>query len=367
MNAATLAAAVSSGDVDAIVNAIRDWTAAFRERGGDPFELADALPLLAAHESPRVRQAVAEAADLFSDTLFDHLLALFEKDPDPFVQAAIGRSAKRRASKRVNRARSDEQGQLLADVFDEAQKKYGASGRRLTQRAARRSAEYFVRRLHHEASKVIAPLDIALSRIAFQSQQREVDRAALARDAEAALERLTFLRSIVDRARDATRTVTPVLKSESLSALVHEARSHLVDRLGERAARLDMTIDVDPSLHVRVDRAAILQALQNLLQNGAEAHPPDAPRITIAVTARTLRAGSQVEIVVRDGGEGMNDEQRATLFMPFGSSKPGGTGLGLVVVRTMIEEVHGGTMAIVSARGEGTRVTMLLPTAGTAA
>jgi signal transduction histidine kinase len=367
VNRATVSAAVAAGYVDPLVKAVRDWTATVRDRNGDLFELVDALPLLAEHESGRVRQAVAEATDLFSDTLFDHLVAMFEKDTDPYVRSAIERSAKRRATKRTSRARSDEQGQLLADVFDEAQKKHGASGRRLTQRAARRSAEYFVRRLHHEASKVIAPLDIALGRIADQARRPDFDRAALARDADAARERLAFLFKIVDRARDATRAVTPVLKDESLSALVREAHAHLVDRLGDRASCLDMMIDVAPSLRARVDRAAILQALQNLLQNGAEAHPASAARITISVTARTLRAGSQVEIVVRDGGEGMSDEQRATLFVPFGSSKPGGTGLGLVVVRSMIEEVHGGTMAIESARGEGTSVTMLLPTAGTAA
>ena len=57
----------------------------------------------------------------------------------------------------------------------------------------------------------------------------------------------------------------------------------------------------------------------------------------------------------------MSEEQQAELFVPFGSRKPGGTGVGLVIARTMIEEVHGGTLALASARGAGTKVTIVMP------
>ena len=364
MNAAALAVAVAASEGEPIATAIRAWTADYRDRGGDIFEFADAVLALAVHPYPKVRQAVAEASDLFSASAFDHVLALFARDPDPYVRAATERAAKLRAGRKKKRARLDEEGLVLAEILDEAQKKYGKAGRRIAERAARRSAEYFVRRFHHEASKVITPIEMALGRAASEVGKRDVDYVAVARDLEAARERMRFLTTVIHRARDATKTETPRLKNENLAALVLEARAHLVERLGDRADRLDMTIDVDPSLHLRVDRAALLQALQNLLQNGAEAYSKDASRITLSVTARPLRMGSEMELVVADRGHGMNEEQRAMVFVPFLSSKPGGTGLGMIVVRKMIEEVHGGTIAIDSERDAGTRITLVLPTGG---
>ena len=51
----------------------------------------------------------------------------------------------------------------------------------------------------------------------------------------------------------------------------------------------------------------------------------------------------------------------AEAFVPFGSRKPGGTGVGLIIARTMIEGVHGGTLSFESARGLGTTVRVVLP------
>jgi signal transduction histidine kinase len=365
VNAEQLALAVASNDGEQIAIAVRAWTADYRDRGGDIFDLSQALLALAAHPYPKVRQAVAEASDLFSDSGFDHVLAIFAKDLDPYVRAAAERAAKLRAGRKTKRARFDEEGLALTEILEEAQKKHGKAGRRIAERAARRSAEYFVRRFHHEASKVITPIEMALGRAAAEVGKRDVDYVALARDIEAARERMRFLTTVIHRARDATKTETPRLRKENLGALVEEARAHLVERLGDRAERLDMTIDVDPSLHLRVDRAALLQALQNVLQNGAEAYPKSAARITLSVTARALRMGSEIELVVADRGQGMNEEQRGMVFVPFLSSKPGGAGLGMIVVRKMIEEVHGGSVSIDSERDAGTRITLVLPTGGT--
>jgi signal transduction histidine kinase len=127
---------------------------------------------------------------------------------------------------------------------------------------------------------------------------------------------------------------------------------------------LELRIDVDGELRARLDKAAMLQALQNLLQNGAEAHPSEAERIGLSVSARAMRMGSELEIVVTDEGRGMDDAQQAKLFVPLESSKGRGSGFGMLVVRKMIEDVHGGTIEIGSASGSGTRVRIVVPMAG---
>ena len=160
----------------------------------------------------------------------------------------------------------------------------------------------------------------------------------------------------------ATATVTPRFAEVLLLPLVHEARDHLAVRLGARAERLAFAVEADARLAVDAHRPGLLQAVQNLVQNAVEAYPEDAPRLEIRVTAGLLRAGSQLEITVADRGAGMTEAQRENLFIPFGSRKPGGTGLGLVISRAMIEELHGGTLSLESVRGVGTTVKIVLPT-----
>ncbi len=154
------------------------------------------------------------------------------------------------------------------------------------------------------------------------------------------------------------------MRDESLASIVVAAKKALGPLLGVRTDALDMTVDIDPELRIRADRTSLLQAFENVLANGAQAHAPDAPRITLQVSATSRRLASEIEMVFADGGEGMNDEQRATMFMPFGSRKPGGTGIGLVIVRNVIEQLHGGTMRIDSEAGRGTKVTIVLPAKG---
>jgi signal transduction histidine kinase len=362
---AELRVAVASGDEERVREAVSMWAEQVREAGseGDGGRLlAEDLDALASHASPKIREAVAGAADAAPEDVFDRWLARFAADEDQYVRAAVARAAKRRATRRKARARQGEHEKVLADLLREIEATYGKGARRLATRAVRRGTEYWMRRLHHEASKIATPLEFSLSRIRAEVDRPDPDVALLARSADVALDRYRHLWSTLDRARAATATITPCFRDEPLLALIEEARAHLVDRLGPRAHPLAFTVDVPRALRLDADRSALLQALQNFLQNAAEAYADDAPRLDIAVTARTLREASQVEITIADRGEGMTENQLDHLFVPFGSGKRGGTGVGLLIARAMIEDVHAGTLKLTSARDAGTTVTLLLPT-----
>ena len=65
-------------------------------------------------------------------------------------------------------------------------------------------------------------------------------------------------------------------------------------------------------------------------------------------------------IKFRDTGRGMSEEELARLFTPFSTAFDGGTGLGMAIVRRIVED-HGGAIDVESRPGEGTTVTVLLP------
>lgn len=110
-----------------------------------------------------------------------------------------------------------------------------------------------------------------------------------------------------------------------------------------------------------VDGARIVQAVVNLLANGLKFTPPPG-----LVHVETRRHDTTVEIAVRDEGPGITPEDLVRLFQPFqqlaSARKVGGTGLGLVISRAIVEQ-HGGQLSVVSSVGEGTTFTISLPRA----
>jgi signal transduction histidine kinase len=78
---------------------------------------------------------------------------------------------------------------------------------------------------------------------------------------------------------------------------------------------------------------------------------------TLSVQAR--RASESAEIVVEDTGPGIPGNRLPDLFTPFYTTKPSGTGLGLPIVRRIVEE-HGGRVSVESEEGVGTRFVISL-------
>jgi signal transduction histidine kinase len=126
---------------------------------------------------------------------------------------------------------------------------------------------------------------------------------------------------------------------------------------------------------VRADRAQLRQAISNLLSNAVESMQENGGHLVVTVdaevlNARTRFAGSIIEGTVRDGnfvrlcvhdaGHGMDDATVRRAFEPFFSTRFVGRGLGLAVVRGVIK-AHQGLLAVESAPGLGTNVTLYFP------
>ncbi len=106
------------------------------------------------------------------------------------------------------------------------------------------------------------------------------------------------------------------------------------------------------------DAAQIEQVLINLVKNAIESGSPE-DEVTIAVGARE----GGVAIEVRDRGSGLTDEVLADALLPFYSTKPKGTGLGLTLCREIVD-AHGGRLSIANRDGGGALVTVWLPSKG---
>lgn len=110
---------------------------------------------------------------------------------------------------------------------------------------------------------------------------------------------------------------------------------------------------------VRGDEAKLQQVFLSIFKNASEAMTLDG-QLTIHVTQHRAGRGFEDQILIKNDGVPIPPEIVDKVFEPFFTTKKAGTGLGLATVKKIIEE-HGGTIAIASAPGEGTSVTIRLP------
>ncbi len=132
--------------------------------------------------------------------------------------------------------------------------------------------------------------------------------------------------------------------------------THSDELSGRHAVKLTLEPESYP---LQADPGQLRQVFWNLLRNAIAAMPDGG---TLAVTARADGAGSW-SAAFSDDGRGMSREDQDRLFTPFAHATPGGTGLGLAIVYRIVEE-HGGRIRVKSAPGEGTAITLTLPTDG---
>jgi signal transduction histidine kinase len=105
----------------------------------------------------------------------------------------------------------------------------------------------------------------------------------------------------------------------------------------------------------RLDRHLFRAALSHLLRNAVEATHPGG-----TVLVRTYKDKNHAVLIIKDTGRGMAAEVVNKVFIPFYTTKIGGTGLGMVFVRQIVDE-HRGTISLESKLGRGTIVTIKLP------
>lgn len=120
---------------------------------------------------------------------------------------------------------------------------------------------------------------------------------------------------------------------------------------------VDLELDLAGPETGWVDGFQLKQAVLNLVLNALQATPPGG-----RVVVRTAGDRRRLLVAVADDGEGMSAETREKAFTPFFTTREEGTGLGLPLVRRIVEQ-HGGSVAIASTPGAGTTVTLAFPAA----
>ena len=112
----------------------------------------------------------------------------------------------------------------------------------------------------------------------------------------------------------------------------------------------------DEALYINGDESKLRRVFTNIIKNAVEAQREITPEITVSLSTDN----GFIKITVADNGPGMDEETLRNINDPFYTTKPGGSGLGLSIVGSIIDQ-HDGVFDIASKPGEGCTVTIMLP------
>lgn len=222
--------------------------------------------------------------------------------------------------------------------------------------AAQRSAAWgeVARRLAHEIKNPLTPIQLSAERLQFKLSGKLVDSdaAMLARGTQTIINQVQAMKRMVDDFRDYARLPVPEVASLDLNELVGEV-------LGlYEGSSANIVINLAGALPpVLGDATQLRQVIHNLLRNAEDALEG---RAEARIELLTESVGRFARLRIADNGPGFPVELLPRIFEPYVTTKARGTGLGLPIVKKIIDE-HLGTIEISNAPEGGARIDIRLP------
>jgi len=210
------------------------------------------------------------------------------------------------------------------------------------------------KRLAHEIRNPLTPIQLSAERLAWKLQDKlgEQDAQILIRSTDTIVKQVAAMKEMVEDFRNYARS--PALKPEpqDLNRLIEEVL--LLYEAGACTFEADLS---NIPATIQADTTAMRQVLHNIFKNAAEA-AEEAPQPLVRIHT-TVSEGS-VGLTVANNGKSFTGDMLINAFEPYVTDKPGGTGLGLPVVKKIIEE-HGGRISLSNPPEGGACVRITLP------
>ena len=210
------------------------------------------------------------------------------------------------------------------------------------------------KRLAHEIRNPLTPIQLSAERLAWKLQDKlgEQDAQILARSTDTIIKQVAAMKEMVEAFRNYARAPALKLEKQDLNKIIEEVL--LLYEAG--ACTFDAVFSNIPAV-MYADTTAMRQVLHNIFKNAAEAAEEAAqPEVHI----RTDNTDGKITLTVTNNGKSFSKDMLANAFEPYVTDKPTGTGLGLPVVKKIVEE-HGGRIALSNPAEGGASVKITLP------
>jgi nitrogen fixation/metabolism regulation signal transduction histidine kinase len=272
-------------------------------------------------------------------------------DPIKNLVSGMQRVATGDLSYRVQPQAKDEI-KFLIESFNKMTDDLKNSQEKLVQAERLAAWQGVARRVSHEIKNTLTPIQLSLRRLSNQlypENENIRDEALITIQEE-----VESLKRLAEEFTQFARMPQMSPQKENLNEIIQS----LVTLIEAEPHGVSIKLDLDPNFpFLNLDRDHIRRALHNLIKNSIEASKPGS---SISIETKQLFSDERKgKIEIRDHGTGMKPDVLAKIFEPYFTTKQRGMGLGLSIVKRIIED-HNGKIEIKSSYGKGTQVTIYL-------
>ncbi len=211
------------------------------------------------------------------------------------------------------------------------------------------------RRIAHEIKNPLTPIQLNAQRIRKKYMERLYpDTEVLDRCTRTIIDQVEVLKNMVNEFSRFARMPAATLAPNDINELVRE----VVELYSEGNELTTFKVDLDRSLpFLAIDKEQMKRAIVNLMDNAVAAVAGEGE---VTVRTRYDRGLSMATVEVSDNGPGIDPKDRERLFEPYFSRRPGGTGLGLTIVNTIVAD-HNGFVRVRDNKDKGVTFVIELP------
>ena len=273
--------------------------------------------------------------------------------PLQLIQSKMGQTRLGRRNELIEYKRNDEIGRLVLE-YNRMIEELSASAEKLA-RSERESAwREMARQVAHEIKNPLTPMKLSVQHLQRAwNESQEGKEEMIGRISATLIQQIDTLSQIATEFSDFARMPAAEKINLDLKELIRSETELFRETPGVKITFHEPEFDT----RVYADKRQLLRAFSNLLKNAIQAIPEDRPG---KIDIRIEREGSDLLVTFEDNGIGIPEDQRDKIFIPNFTTKSSGMGLGLAMVKNILEQ-HNGSIWYSSVYGQGTRFFVRLP------
>lgn len=219
--------------------------------------------------------------------------------------------------------------------------------------------------MSHEIRNPLNSLSIHLQLLERQLKKKGVDDKETSENLAVITNEIKRLNNVIETFLSAVRPTQPQLRLVNLYTLITDTLTLMEPEFRQHGIRVALHEEGEWP-YIKADDVLMKQAVINILRNAIEAIIQQQDETRAArpgeVVISMVRDGDTVNLIFSDNGRGIDREDLKHIFEPYFTTKPNGTGLGLMIVDRIIRE-HQGALSAHSEPGQGTQLAITLPVA----
>lgn len=271
--------------------------------------------------------------------------------PLRILQESLSRVNFGQLNEPITYQKDDEIGALVKE-YNQKIDELALKAQQLAQSERENAWREMAKQVAHEIKNPLTPMKLSLQHFQRLYDPNEpISKERLDRTVASLIEQIDGLTRIANDFSSFAKMPNPNEVEIDLGSLIQG----VVEVFGRSDIRIDVKVPDEPLLML-ADKDMLVRIFNNLVKNAIQAlQGMDQGWITV-----TLSQEETIKMVVCDNGPGMSDEVQKNLFRPYFTTKSTGTGLGLAMVKQMVE-LHKGTIEFESTLGKGTCFTIHFP------